>query len=235
MTDVAYFLGCALPDRRCAATTTTRCCARTTTRSGPMPPLSLDDVREGVRRQSFFGVMMAIVVLDARRAHRARRRDVHDDAARGTASMCSTPTRWRCCPNRPRPKPLQPVRRRRGRAPRPATEPLWSESWYADFADEAAGRRRLVPAGLDPQSRTRAWVNALLCGPGIPTVAVNDFEVALPDDPGVVRTDAIELTQTATEPLRTYHVTVRAAARPTTTRPRCCGAKPGDRSSCRWI
>ena len=61
MTDVAYFLGCALPDRAAPRATTTRCCAPTTTRSGPDASLSLDDVRDGVRRQSFFGVMMAIV------------------------------------------------------------------------------------------------------------------------------------------------------------------------------
>ena len=37
MTDVAYFLGCALPDRARAATTTKRCWAPTTTRWGRMP------------------------------------------------------------------------------------------------------------------------------------------------------------------------------------------------------
>ena len=48
----------------------------------------------------------------------------------------------------------------------------------------------------------------------MPTVALNDFEVALPDDPGVVRADSIDLTLAATEPLRTYTASV--------SRPRTC-------------
>ena len=43
----------------------------------------------------------------------------------------------------------------------------------------------------------------------MPTIAVNDFEAVLPDDLGAVRTDAIDLALEATEPLRTYRVTVR--------------------------
>ena len=65
-----------------------------------------------------------------------------------------------------------------------------------------------IRLGLYPNRRT-AWINALLCGPDMPTVAINDFEAALPDDPGTVRTDAFELTLTAIEPLRTYRVQVR--------------------------
>ena len=58
MTDVAYFLGCALPDepRRDHYDALLRAYHD---RLGAL--ISLDDVREGVRRQSFFGVMMAIV------------------------------------------------------------------------------------------------------------------------------------------------------------------------------
>ena len=74
----------------------------------------------------------------------------------------------------------------------PGDEPLWSESWYFDFADAGQGVGGWIRLGLIPNQRT-AWINALLCGPDMPTVAVNDFEAALPDDPGTVRTDAIEL------------------------------------------
>ena len=60
MTDVAYFLGCALPTqaRRAHYDALLRAYHEAL---GPDAPISLDDVREGVRRQSFFGVMMAIV------------------------------------------------------------------------------------------------------------------------------------------------------------------------------
>ena len=60
MTDLAYFLGCALPtpDRREHYDALLRAYHEAL---GPGTPISLADVREGVRRQSFFGVMMAIV------------------------------------------------------------------------------------------------------------------------------------------------------------------------------
>ena len=40
----------------------------------------------------------------------------------------------------------------------------------------------------------------------MPTVAVVDFEAELPDDPGDVRTETIELTLAATTPLQDYRV-----------------------------
>ena len=60
MTDLAYFLGCALPvaERRKHYDALLD---GYHTALGPDAPISLADVREGVRRQSFFGVMMAIV------------------------------------------------------------------------------------------------------------------------------------------------------------------------------
>src|SRR4029079_15313704 len=59
-TDVAYFLGCALTDdvRR---DNYDALLGAYHAALGPDAALSLDDVREGVRRQAFFGVMMAIV------------------------------------------------------------------------------------------------------------------------------------------------------------------------------
>jgi hypothetical protein len=59
-TDLAYFMGCALP----VALRRAHCEELTTLYHealGPATPLTLDDVRDGVRNQSFFGVMMAIV------------------------------------------------------------------------------------------------------------------------------------------------------------------------------
>lgn len=60
MTDVAYFLGCALPtaDRRAHYD---ELLAAYREGLGGETSLSPDEIREGVRRQSFFGVMMAIV------------------------------------------------------------------------------------------------------------------------------------------------------------------------------
>lgn len=59
-TDLAYFLGCALPaqDRRAHHDALLRAYRAAL---GPAASVTLADVAEGVRRQSFFGVMMAIV------------------------------------------------------------------------------------------------------------------------------------------------------------------------------
>ena len=60
LTDVAYFLGCALPVEQRRAHYDELLQAYFDG-LGPHPPLTFDEVREGVRRQSFFGVMMSIV------------------------------------------------------------------------------------------------------------------------------------------------------------------------------
>jgi hypothetical protein len=105
------------------------------------------------------------------------------------------------------PEPLTPATD--DESPHDATdEAFWNESWYFDFADLDEGVGGWIRLGLYPNQQT-AWVNALLCGPDMPTVAINDFEAALPDDPAAVRTDDFELTLTATDPLRTYRVQVR--------------------------
>jgi len=86
-------------------------------------------------------------------------------------------------------------------------EPLWNESWYFDFADPSQDSGGWVRLGLYP-NENRAWINVLLCGPGRPTVALNDFHAALPADPTVVVTPEITLTHQVAEPLVSYRVTV---------------------------
>lgn len=86
-------------------------------------------------------------------------------------------------------------------------EPLWSESWYADFADAAQGLGGWFRLGLVANQRT-AWVQALLCGPDLPTVAIA-VDVPLPSDPWVVRTDELELAHAASTPLQCYRVDMR--------------------------
>jgi hypothetical protein len=84
-------------------------------------------------------------------------------------------------------------------------EPLWSESWYADFADAAGGFGGWVRIGLIPNQQT-AWLHALLCGPDLPTVAVVDVEVPLPADPWAMQTGAVDFTHSAADPLDTYRI-----------------------------
>ena len=87
-------------------------------------------------------------------------------------------------------------------------EPLWNESWYADFADAAHGLGGWVRIGLIPNQQ-KAWLHALLCGPGLPTAAVVDFEVPLPTDAWVLHTESIDFTHSVGDPLRTYRVALR--------------------------
>lgn len=197
MTDVAYFLGCALPNdlRR---EHYDELLAAYHNALGPDAPISLDDVREGVRRQSFFGVVMAIV--SSMLVERTERGDqmfmtmltrhgqhVLDTDALGVLPEPVTP------------EPLTPDAADEQAHP-PGDEPLWNESWYFDFADAPQGVGGWIRLGLMPNEKT-TWVNALLCGPDMPTIALVDFH----------DTGAIDLTLDPTDPLRTYTVTVRGA------------------------
>ncbi|MCV7231500.1 DUF7064 domain-containing protein [Mycobacterium branderi] len=205
MTDLAYFLGCALPagDRRAQYDALLRTYHETL---GQDAPISLADVRDGVRRQSFFGVMMAIV--SSMLVERTERGDAmfmtllqrHCEHVLDTDALATLPA----------PAPLEPLRPSADdEAAHAATgEPLWSESWYADFADTAKGFGGWVRIGLIPNQR-RAWLHALLCGPHMPTIAVAAFDAPLPADPWTLRTDTVDFTHSAGTPLQTYHVALQ--------------------------
>lgn len=209
LTDLAYFLGCALPtpDRRehYAALLSAYHEAL-----GPGAPLSLAQVADGVRRQSFFGVMMAIV--SSMLVERTERGDLmfmtmlrrHCDHVLDADALATLPDPAAAQPLQPAPEDeLAHV---------PTAESLWSESWYADFADAAQGFGGWFRLGLMANQRT-AWMHALLCGPDLPTVALVDVSVPLPHDPWTVRTGAFELEHRVVEPLRAYRVQVRGSGR----------------------
>ncbi len=206
LTDLAYFLGCALPapDRRAQYDSLLRAYREAL---GPGAPISLVDVAEGVRRQSFFGVMMAIVSsMLVERTERGDRMFMtmlqrHCDHVLDTEALATLPV---AAP----PEPLRPSEQDE-LAHTATREPLWSESWYADFVDTAQGLGGWVRIGLIPNQPT-GWFNALLCGPDLPTIAVVDFEVPLPADPWVLHTDAIEVGHSVGAPLQAYRVDVRA-------------------------
>jgi Ecdysteroid kinase-like family len=206
LTDLAYFLGCALStqDRRAEYDGLLRAYHEAL---GPAAPITLADVSEGVRRQSFFGVMMAIV--SSMLVERTERGDQmfmtmlqrHCDHVLDTDALATLPVAVA-------PEPLRPSEEDE-LAHAPTAEPLWSESWYADFVDAAQGLGGWFRIGLIANQQT-AWVHALLCGPDMPTVAVVNSEVPLPADPWVLRTDAFEVGHSAGAPLQTYSVDLRA-------------------------
>lgn len=204
-TDVAYFLGCALPaqERRTHYDALLRAYQEAL---GPQAAVDLDAVRDGVRRQSFFGVMMAIV--SSMLVARTERGDEmfmtmlqrHCEHVLDTDALAALPE-----PSED--QPLQPSAEDEGAHP-PGDEELWNESWYFDFADGAQGIGGWVRLGLYPNKGT-AWLNALVCGPDMPTIGLVDFEAPLPGDYTETVTDDAHLGLEPIEPLRTYRVTVR--------------------------
>jgi hypothetical protein len=207
LTDVAYFLGCALPvhARRDQYDELLRAYHAAL---GPSSPLSIDDVRDGVRRASFFGVVMAVV--SPMLVERTERGDAMFMAMieRHCQHVLDTDA-LAILPEPSRREPLQPNDEDEGRHPR-TDEPMWSESWYFDFADPAQSVGGWLRLGLIP-NQNHAWINALVCGPGMPTIAVLDFDAPMPDDHTRVSTDDIELALDALDPLTTYRVRLRGS------------------------
>lgn len=208
LTDLAYFLGGSLPmgKRREHYDTLLAAYHRAL---GPDPALTFNEVRDQVRQQSFFGVMMTIV--SSMLVERTPRGDemfmtmlqrhcshVLDTDALAMLNRPAVPV-----PGRPR-RSDEAVHRR-------GDEPLWNESWYFDFVDVAQGVGGWIRLGLYP-NQGRAWINALFCGPGMPTVALNNFEVAIPANAHDVHAAGVALTHSAIEPLQSYRVTLRGCA-----------------------
>lgn len=207
LTDLSYFLGSALttPDRRLHYDALLRAYHQAL---GQGAPLSLADVAEGVRRQSFFGVMMAIVSsILVERTERGDRMFMtmlqrHCDHVLDTDALATLPAAVA-------PEPLRPTEDDE-LTHSPTAEPLWSESWYADFADAAQGLGGWFRIGLIANQR-KALIHALLCGPDLPTIAV-DAQVPLPGDPWAVHADTFDIEHSASAPLQAYRVDVRARA-----------------------
>ena len=193
MTDVAYFLGCALPDRlrRDHYDALLRAYHQALGAK-----LSLDEVRDGVRRQSFFGVLMAII-SSMLVAQTSRGDEMFMVMLRRHCQHVLDTDALAVLPEPVAAVPLTPVADDEG-AHDPTDEPLWNESWYFDFTAPGQGVGGWIRLGLMPNEKT-AWITALLCGPDMPTIAAVDFH----------DTGAIELSLEATEPLQACTVSVR--------------------------
>ncbi len=208
MTDVAYFIGCAvtIDDRRAHYDELLRAYHEGL---GPDSGITLDEVREGVRRQSFAGVMMAVVSsMLVERTERGDEMfltmlDRHTSHVLDTGALDVLPAPEAAAALTPDPADEG--------AHQPGDEPLWNESWYWDFADPAQGVGGWLRLGLVPNQNV-AWINALVCGPDMPTVALVNFEAPMPADPHIAKADGAELRHGAITPLQTYRVEVRGTA-----------------------
>jgi hypothetical protein len=204
-TDVAYFLGCALTveDRRAHADELLDIYLEAL---GPDAPMTREQLADGVRRQSFFGVMMAVISpMLVQQTERG------DDMFMATfARHCQQVLDLDAIDTLPEPstpEPLSPEPADEAPHP-PGAEPLWNESWYFDVADPEQGIGAYMRLGLDP-GRGTCWYTTLICGPGRPTAAVVDFAAPLPGNDLIVRTGAFEGTQACEAALERYRVTPR--------------------------
>ena len=208
MTDVSYFIGCALPveDRRNHYEDLLRAYHEGL---GPDSPVTLEDVREGVRHQSFAGVMMAVV--SAMLVERTERGDEmfltmlerHSSHVLDTGALDILPG---SCGH----GAASPTRSTRARTNR-ATNRCGTRAGTGTSPIPSRGSAAGSGSGLVPNQKV-AWINALVCGPDMPTVALLDFEAPLPADPAVVTGDGMELRHGATIPLQSYRVEVSGAA-----------------------
>lgn len=208
LTDVAYFLGCALPAEQ-RRQHYDELLAAYHEGLGPNPPLTPEQIREGVRRQSFFGVMMAIVSsMLVERTERGDEMfmtmlDRHSSHVLDTGALDVLPAATSL--QAPQPDPVDEA------AHTPGDDPLWNESWYWDFVDPEQGIGGWIRLGLIP-NQNLAWINALVCGPDIHTVALLDFHVPPPADPNALRSGEIDMRHGPTEPLRSYRVEISGPA-----------------------
>ena len=175
LTDVAYFLGCALPveQRRehydallrayhdALGPDAARQHRRRPRRRAPPELLRRDD---GDR------------VADARRAHRARRRDVHDDDRAALPARPRHRRAGRAARRRRRRNRCSPTPTTRARTRRP-TSRCGARAGTSTSPTPARTSAAGCGSGLIP-NQGHAWINALLCGPDMPTIAVLDFEAA---------------------------------------------------------
>lgn len=198
MTDVAYFLGCALPIQTRRENYDMLLAAYHEGLS-PDTSLTMDDVREGVRRRSFFGVMMAII--SPMLVERTSRGDemfltVLTRHAQHVLDIDAMST----LPHPVNMVPLQPTVQDEGEHPA-GVEDLWNESWYFDFVDAEQHVGGWLRLGKYPNMNA-SWLNGVLCGPAIPTYSLVDFtgagEVTMELHPG--------------EALSTYRVTMSGRA-----------------------
>jgi hypothetical protein len=208
--DLSYFLGCALQveDRRAHASDLIQTYHQNL---GPNSPFTLEQCHEGVRRNVFFGIVMAIA--SAILVKQTPRGD--DMFLTLLARHCEHALDLQSLATLPQPKaldatPLRPKAEDEA-IHTPGPEDLWNESWYFDVADVKTGVGAYIRLGTYPnQGKGKTWYTTVICGPGRPTIAVLDFEAPLPDPHDLgVKTEMIDANQKPEKNLELYRVVLK--------------------------
>jgi hypothetical protein len=202
--DLAYFIGMSIPTdlRRQNITDLLQVYINA---FGPNPPFTLDECLEGIRAQSFWGLPLAFaspMILE----QTERGDDMFFTMLDRLATFIIDINAVETLPPPTPPKPLSVDPNDEGN--HPATEhPLHNESLYFDVVDAEQGIGLWVRLGVTP-NQPGSWYNALICGPGRPTIAVSDFEAPTPGSDFVINTENVKATHTAEAPLERYRVTL---------------------------
>ena len=203
LTDLAYFLGCALTVDNRREWGEELLLAYHAALGDRAP--SLAECRDGLRLQSFFGVLMAII--SPMLVVRTDRGDDmfmavlerHAEQVLDLDALDMLPAPATEAALRPAPADEH--------AHSPGDERLWNESWYFDVADPDQNIGLYVRLGLYPNMQ-RTWYTALVCGPERPTVAVVDFHAPPVGDDLALKTERIDANQYAEAELERYRVTL---------------------------
>jgi hypothetical protein len=213
MTDLAYFLGGSLQteDRRRHEQELVREYHQTLGELG-VPGFGWEECWSGYRRQAFLGILMT--VAPAMLVERTDRGDQMflTTLARYSEQILDLGSLELLPPaGSGRPPALRPQPDEEGRHD-PGPEQLWNESWYFDAISEDGGFGLYTRLGLYPNLGV-AWITAIACGPGRPTVAAIDFAAPLPA-PGEldVQTSAGLIEHRCEQPLDRFRVRLEHGA-----------------------
>ncbi|KAL2856503.1 kinase-like domain-containing protein [Aspergillus pseudoustus] len=172
---------------------------------GTSPPFTLEECLEGIREQCFWGLPLAFaspMILEQTDRGDEMFLTMLDRLVSYVIDLNSVET----LPPASAPKPL--AVNPKDEASHPATDhALHNESLYFDVVDAEQNIGVWIRLGVTP-NQPGSWYNALICGPGRPTVAVSDFEVPTPGSDFAINTEKIKATHSSEVPLERYRVTL---------------------------
>jgi hypothetical protein len=210
MSDFAYFLGSSLPTelRRQHSDELLQIYYEGL---GPNPPVTIEQCKQGLRTQSFFGITMSIISPIM-----VERTDRGDDMFMAMfARACEQVIDLNALECLPQPggarEPLKPTAQDESLHPA-KNDNHWQESYYFDFIDANQDIGGYIRMGIDPKNN-RTWYTLLLCGQNRPTVTIVDFAAPLPDSSLRFQTKEFQASHSFQSPLESFHVLIDGNAR----------------------
>jgi hypothetical protein len=174
--------------------------------------MTKDLAKEGLRTQTFFGVMMCIaspmlvertergdeMFMTMMERHCAAITDLHsyDTLDMLPKSEPQAPLRPNCEDEYPH---------------SPGSEELWNESWYFDVVDEKSGVGAYVRLGRYPNLQG-SWYTAVITHPTKGLLAVTDYQCPHPGEDLAIHTSRFRATHEVVTPLQDYGITLKGTA-----------------------